>query len=491
MPCGPVDIGGFQRSVPFRDRFPREIPHLEGEGHSPSSTNDSMKTMIQKRPDAVAGMLVMGMTAAGIATAADRRVPGDYPTIQAAVDAAVNDDTIRIAPGIYAEQVEIVSKTLTVVGQPGTVLRATTNMTAFAGAVNTPIMEFRSSEVTVRGLTFEGERLAEHVSGPGYLLGIYIRNSSGVVENCGFYGFRERSPGAESAIAVAAHNIQRNRRHVRVAGCTFADNYYALVGWGLPDQQTLEASFENNAIIGPGPLGGDINLAGIQISEGVTARIAGNTISGYSYIGTTADSPISFGILGVNTAGAAPDFGDLQPLIIEGNTLRDCQEHIALVKANNSEVRNNRFHGAGPGKRPLGLAVSGRDVTIAGNQFEDMSEGIRLLGVDPDYGTVLGAASNAQVASNRFCNVAAPINRQPSATAIVSGTRTNVCSSDALTVAPAVLVSWPGGDIPGTIESAPTAEGPWTVSSATPFQQSGHQNIAVPADRATRFFRMR
>ena len=68
-------------------------------------------------------------------------------------------------------------------------------------------MEIRSSQVTVRGLTFEGERLAERFVGPGDLLGIYVRNSSGNVENCAFYGFRESTPGPENAFAIT------DRRH--------------------------------------------------------------------------------------------------------------------------------------------------------------------------------------------------------------------------------------------------------------------------------------
>src|SRR5687767_11931860 len=102
--------------------------------------------------------------------------------------------------------------------------------------------------------------------------------------------------------------------------------------------------------------------------------------------------------------------------------------HIALVKANGSVVRNNRFQGTAPEILPLGLAVSGTNVTIANNQFEDMPEGIRLLGEHPledplpNLGDILGFAVNAQVASNRFCNVTTPINRQPPATATETGT---------------------------------------------------------------------
>jgi pectin methylesterase-like acyl-CoA thioesterase len=63
------------------------------------------------------------------ASAAALRVPARYPTIQAAVDAAVSGDEIRIAAGTYSEQVMITSKNLRLVGEPGAVLKAFPGMT--------------------------------------------------------------------------------------------------------------------------------------------------------------------------------------------------------------------------------------------------------------------------------------------------------------------------------------------------------------------------
>lgn len=60
-----------------------------------------------------------------------------------------------------------------------------------------------------------------------------------------------------------------------------------------------------------------------------------------------------------------------------------------------------------------------------------------------------------------------------------------------LTIAPAVLVSWPGEDVGWTVESATSVGGPWAASDATPFMQYGHHSIAVPTDGAHRFFRLR
>jgi len=94
----------------------------------------------------IAGLL-LAVAASLPAVAADLYVPTtNYPSIQAAVNAAQTNDTIHIAPGVYTEQVEIVTNTLTLIGQPGTILRATTNMTGHAGASNIPIIVGGSSK---------------------------------------------------------------------------------------------------------------------------------------------------------------------------------------------------------------------------------------------------------------------------------------------------------------------------------------------------------
>lgn len=452
-----------------------------------------MKTLTDARPKLIAGILFARLAVAVSAIAADLKVPADYPMVQAAVDAASDGDTIHIAPGVYTEQILIISKRLTLIGQPGTILRATTDMSPVPGIPPIiPLMAIRFSDVTVRGCTFEGDRLAGYYVDPDALdlEGLFFGQSSGNVENCAFYGFRESTPGLEGGDGVVVVNFDDQPVNVRVTGCTFADNNTGVYFHGLPTHQTVNVTIENNTFIGPGPLGGKFSCEGIFIREGVGGRIAGNTISDFSYVGTGADFPISFGIVAANEANS-PEFGVLQHLEIEGNTLRDNQIHIAVLKANGSIVSNNHFQGTAPDFLPLGLAATGTNVTIANNQFENMPEGIRLFGDDPNWGTLLGIAINAQVTSNRFCGVTSPFTVQPLATATQTGTALDSCSSPPLVIAPAVLISWPGAEAGWTVESATNVVGPWMPSAATPFKQDGRNNIAVPTEGTHRFFRLR
>ena len=112
-----------------------------------------MKKMTEIRPNVTAAILCLGLTAA--ATAADLNVPADYPTIQAAVNAAQTNDTIHIAPGVYIGQVNVVRKKLTLAGVPGVVLRATTGMPASMTPydfLTVPVLGVALSEVTIKGI---------------------------------------------------------------------------------------------------------------------------------------------------------------------------------------------------------------------------------------------------------------------------------------------------------------------------------------------------
>ncbi len=51
------------------------------------------------------------------APAAPRLVPQDYPTIQAAIDAAQNGDIVLVAPGVYGESLVLSGKTITLASQ--------------------------------------------------------------------------------------------------------------------------------------------------------------------------------------------------------------------------------------------------------------------------------------------------------------------------------------------------------------------------------------
>ena len=164
----------------------------------------------------------------------------------------------------------------------------------------------------------------------------------------------------------------------------FADNYTGIFCRWLAHPSKHQCHDREQHYHRAGTAGHTISLRQASSSEKASVDGSPATPSAGSH---TSGQRLIFQYRSVfwrTTKRIVPQYGILQPLIIEGNTLRDNQMHIALIKGDGSVVRNNRFQGTAPGIIPVGLAVSGTNVTIANNQFEDMEEGIRLMGNDPN-----------------------------------------------------------------------------------------------------------
>src|ERR1051326_666409 len=70
-------------------------------------------------------------------------VPADQPTIQAAINAAVNCDALRVSPGTYVENINFLGKAITVAGDQTTLGPQTT---IIDGNHNGPVVTFASGE---------------------------------------------------------------------------------------------------------------------------------------------------------------------------------------------------------------------------------------------------------------------------------------------------------------------------------------------------------
>jgi len=450
--------------------------------------NRSMKTTIQRL-----SISVLLTTTTVTLNAGDLHVPADYATIQAAVNAAASGDTIHIAAGVYTEQVRIVQKNLTLLGQPGTILRATPGMeAAIPGGYLWRCVVFihLATNVVLRDLSFEGDHLADQQEHG--MRGVEYLDSGGTVENCRFTGFREAGPVVErvgGALAVFHDLPGAPLYDFRVAGNTIVDCYSGVYMVGAPDQVSLNVTIENNIVHGVGPTAASssdgVSFAGFTLSEGMTATVTGNTVTGFSYSGEeTAVPPIfHFGIL--VRGGGLPDFIPVDLMRFEDNEFQDNDVHLSLLKADQHKVLNNRFAGTGSSQRHGGVVLSGTDVLVKGNTFRDMPEGIIVLGDDPDFGLIVGVATNAMLIDNRFCNVATNVWLQPLATATEIGTLECPFPDPTL-----MLLSWPGIEAGFSVQSAPTPSGPWTPLEATPIRQNGENRVVVPAAGEQQFFRL-
>jgi parallel beta-helix repeat protein len=371
-------------------------------------------------------------------------------------------------------------------GQPGTILRATPDMPLW---FNTPILGIVNSDVNLSQLTFEGEQLADVLN---VLIGPYYLNSGGSIENCRFVGFRDSIPGSSFSIALAFVNTLDNAPmvNVHVVGNTFVDSDVGIQLEGAATNPSIHFTITDNTIIGPGPVTGGHTPYGIHIYGGTLGEVKRNSISNMSYVGTTPQFPFGVGILAINQV-TFPIGGVLEPILFEGNTLRDNQMHIVIFRGDGSTITNNTISGTAPGLRPAAILVSGENVTVAGNRFSQMGEGIQVMGDDPEWGTLFGIADDVQLIDNRFCDVANPINMQPQATATEQGTLLCPFPEPVLDIASAILLSWPEFEDGYVVETSSAPDGPWTPSDATPFQRNGQSHVAVRTDAGQQYYRLR
>jgi len=447
-------------------------------------------------------------------SAAVLHVPANYSTIQAAVDAAASGDLIQIAPGVYTNQVVISYKNLTLSGSPGTVLRATASLqqslisVAGTNAHGVPLLGFFKSDVVVSGLTLEGERLADSQSGD--LFGIWFVAASGSVKDCRITGFRGSRLGTETSGwgvgigTVNPHGYGVGPVNIQVLRSTLADNIISiqLIGDVPPPPPYPPTWFANlvsttfavndNTIVGNGS-DATGQQAGIRIWAGAGGEVLRNTISGHAAVGTTDPSArFSFGILADDAIDFDPvnmtPLAALQPVRYEGNIFRNNQIDLMLFRGDGSTIMNNSFEGPALGHRPTGLGFSGDSVLVGTNRFSDLETGILLFGNDdPEFGGYLGAASNATLVANGFCNVATNLTTELQATYTEQGTLT--CPSPILDIR-AVQLSWPFSYTGYSVEAAPAADGPWSALDATPFQQDEENRVVVPAETDQQFFRL-
>ncbi|HZI10330.1 MAG TPA: NosD domain-containing protein [Myxococcus sp.] len=203
-----------------------------------------------------------------------RLVPEEYPTIQAAVDAARPRDTVRVAPGVYSENVRLRSGIrLEGSGAHATVLDGRgmpRNLVDFTGATDVEIRGFTFRNVGSTGwctMTWEMDRWC---SGNWYAAGVYADGhtaTSAVIEQNIF----EQN---DTAVLLYHHAIARVRNNL------FFRNTHALAFSYFQDSASAEGNiFWGNTSLAIGVQAGYIDIRG--------NIIAGSFIGiGHEYIQT-------------------------------------------------------------------------------------------------------------------------------------------------------------------------------------------------------------
>jgi Ca2+-binding RTX toxin-like protein len=142
--------------------------------------------------------------------------PGDFPTIQAAVNAAANGDTIEIAAGTYREQVTINGKDLTVHGAAagGTIIESPDAASLVVNATDpnaarpnkfAVVAVTGGANVTIDGLAVDGRRQGFQNRADYDFVGVYVLNSDAVINGVAVSNIvSDQLFGAQRNIAIIA-----------------------------------------------------------------------------------------------------------------------------------------------------------------------------------------------------------------------------------------------------------------------------------------------
>ena len=224
-------------------------------------------------------LLVLQLTlSTGFAGAATLQVPGAFPTIQSAINAAHPGDTIKIAPGTYAEQLSI-EKNLTLLGAGAEATTIRAPAVLVPGPLgNSAIVEIRAgASVAMSRLTVSGPGLGTCEAGA---LNAGIRAYDGAHLDLSFAAVThiQDTPlkacfRSGSAIKIGTPTSIGSARILHSRISNYQNNGIVVLNEGST------AVISHNTITGAGRSTVIANY-GIDFALGATGTVSHNTISG-------------------------------------------------------------------------------------------------------------------------------------------------------------------------------------------------------------------
>ncbi len=186
-------------------------------------------------------------------------VPGDAPTIQIAINLAVNGDEVVVAEGEYFENIDFLGKAITLRSSGGPDVTTIDALGQFDSAIHADSGE--GSDTVIEGFTITG---GDAPSGGG----LYISGSSPTVRNCiftmndsGAGGALYANAGAPTiedcvfddnfSTAQAGAIYLNNADNTQITGCQFFVNVAgtgggAISNWGSSNVTIRRSEFRNN-----------------------------------------------------------------------------------------------------------------------------------------------------------------------------------------------------------------------------------------------------
>lgn len=286
--------------------------------------------------------------------------PGEYTTIQAAVNAAHSNDTILVDPGTYTEQVIINNNghardnlKLEGSGQKSTFINAPSpsSMTGYHAIVEVE----NAQNVTIEDFTIEGPSSAANSGG---FFGIRVDNGSATIMDNHITKIEDTPfDGAQEGVAILVGRALDGTTGRAVIAHNLIDDYQK--GGIVVDNIGSSAEIDHNKIIGKGPTA-VIAQNGIQISRGATADVSYNSVSGNEYTPKTDQAigillyqagtvRVDYNTLSNNDVGIY-DLGSHDNVVIDYNKITGSTVNgITLVSTSGARIDYNTTDSNGSG----------------------------------------------------------------------------------------------------------------------------------------------
>ncbi|HEX6908726.1 MAG TPA: right-handed parallel beta-helix repeat-containing protein [Terriglobales bacterium] len=273
-------------------------------------------------------------------------VPGDQSTIQAAINAASAGDTVLVAPGTYAENINFAGKAITVTSSGGA------SVTIIDGGNAAPVVTFASGEGShslLNGFTIQNGTSTFNTQYEGG--GIYIRSASPTITNNVIQNNTACSDGGGIAVSFGSPTIQGNTiQNNTQSACSGGSGGGGIALGGAGTAQVIGNVIVNNTW--PSGNGGGISMNAAGAPTIKNNIIAGNTASGVS--------PAAQG-------GGISMVNDSDPLLLQN-----------LIYNNSSDQGGGVFISVPSGSRgPILL-----NNTIAGNLGGNQGSAVYAIGFD-------------------------------------------------------------------------------------------------------------
>jgi len=272
------------------------------------------------------------------ASASTIHVPGDHATIQAAIDAAVNGDTVLVSDGTYTENINFEGKAITIKSVNGA------SVTIIDGNAVTTVVTFSSEETSdsvLDGFTIRNGAVAVNSTTGS---GIYVSNSSPTIKNNVITG-NLGCQGSGIDVYFGSPLIQNNTiTNNSQGGCVGGTGGGGILIGGASHPQILNNTISNNTM--------GVDGGGISLFAAGTPTISGNIISGNTAAGggggiamaNDSDAIVTDNVFTSNTAYQGGGIAALVPSGSPGPTVVNNTFFADVATSDGSEFYLNGFY---------------------------------------------------------------------------------------------------------------------------------------------------